>query len=221
MKKTITILGLLAGAVSAYSQGQLQMYDYGGSFAIQVFNLSTGGSVPVTYGGFTVMEEQGNTSGNDNGGNATYSGAPLGAGYDVELLAGPAGTALGSLVPAAGSLVTSWAPNGASSAGYWNAPTNLATVAGVTTTAQVAVAAWQATGPLGAASTLAAAQADGYLWGISSSATTPVGFNSVTPPVLPAGITSFSIASSTPEPSTVALGVIGASAFLMRLRRKQ
>jgi len=30
-----------------------------------------------------------------------------------------------------------------------------------------------------------------------------------------------SAAAVTPEPSTIALGVIGASAFLMRLRRKQ
>jgi hypothetical protein len=34
------------------------------------------------------------------------------------------------------------------------------------------------------------------------------------------GITSFSLATTVPEPSTIALGVIGASAFLMRLRRK-
>jgi len=34
------------------------------------------------------------------------------------------------------------------------------------------------------------------------------------------GITDFSLATSTPEPSTIALGVVGASAFLMRLRRK-
>jgi hypothetical protein len=32
-------------------------------------------------------------------------------------------------------------------------------------------------------------------------------------------MTSFSLAV-TPEPSTIALGVIGASAFLLRLRRK-
>jgi hypothetical protein len=35
------------------------------------------------------------------------------------------------------------------------------------------------------------------------------------------GLTSFSLATAIPEPSTVALGVIGASTFLMRLRRKQ
>jgi len=29
------------------------------------------------------------------------------------------------------------------------------------------------------------------------------------------------LAAATPEPSTIALGVVGASAFLMRLRRKQ
>jgi hypothetical protein len=34
------------------------------------------------------------------------------------------------------------------------------------------------------------------------------------------GLTSFSLATTVPEPSTIALGIVGASAFLMRLRRK-
>jgi len=220
MKKTITVMALLAGAVSGFSQGQIAMFDYGSSFAIQVFAPSTVASpISVTYGGYTVLEEQGNTAGNDNPGSATYTGAPLGSGYDVELLGGPQGTALGSLMPVSGSLITSWLTG--ASAGYWNAPTQVASIPGTTTTATVAIAAWAATGPLGAATTLAAAQADGYAWGISAPATTAtLGFGSVTPPFLPAGLTSFSIAS-VPEPSTVALGVIGASSFLMRLRRKK
>jgi hypothetical protein len=221
MKKTITAMALLAGAVTGFSQGQIQMFDYGGSFAIQVFAKSTTASpVSVTYGGYTVSEEQGNTSANDNPGASTYSGAPLGSGYDIELLAGPSGTALAQLLPVSGSLVTSWLTGGG--AGYWNAPTLIATIPSVTSTAAVAIAAWAATGVDGAATTLAAAQADDYAWGISAPATTSaLGFGSITPPVLPAGLTSFSINTSVPEPSTVALGVIGASSFLMRLRRKK
>jgi hypothetical protein len=222
MKKTITAMALLAGAVSAHSQGQVQMYDYGSAFAIQVFATSTGGSTSYTYNGFTSAGEViGNTSANDNAGSQTYSGAPLGAGYDVCLLGGPAGTALANLTVCAGSTVTAWAPNGVGSAGYWNTSTNLATIAGTSTTATVAVAAWIATGVDGAAPTLLAAQQDGYAWGVSPTGVTgPLGFNSIQPPVLPAGVTSFSL-GATPEPSTIALGVIGASAFLMRLRRKQ
>jgi len=213
-------MALLAGAVSGFSQGQIAMFDYGSSFAIQVFGQSTIASpIAVTYGGYTTLEEQGNTSGNDNPGSATYTGAPLGSGYDIELLAGPAGTALGSLMPVSGSLITSWLTG--ASAGYWNAPSQVATIPGTTTTAAVAIAAWAATGVDGAATTLAAAQADGYAWGISAVGTTSaLGFGSVTPPFLPAGVTSFSL-GTVPEPSTVALGVIGASSFLMRLRRKK
>jgi hypothetical protein len=220
MKKTITAVALLAGAVSGYSQGQIQMNDYVDSFAIQVFAPSTlaASTTAVSYGGFTVSEQQGNDLGNSNPGTATYTGTPLGSAYDVELLAGPAGTPLGNLTPVAGSLVTSWLTG--TSAGYWNAPTLLATIPGVTTTATVAIAAWNNEG--GTITTLAGAQATpADPWGISDTATTSaLGFNTVTPPTLPAGLTSFSL-GTTPEPSTIALGVIGASAFLMRLRRKQ
>lgn len=209
-------MALLAGAVSGYSQGQVQMYDYGLSFAIQVFQPSTPATVAVSWGGNTTMEEQGNTAANDNPGTATYTGAPLGAGYTVELLAGPAGSALSALSEVAGSTVTTWAPNGA--AGYWNTSA-LATIPGITTTAQVAIAAWDNEG--GTVTSLAAAQTAGDPWGISATGTTAaLGYGTVLPPTLPAGVTSFSL-GSIPEPSTIALGVIGASAFLMRLRRKQ
>jgi len=87
------------------------------------------------------------------------------------------------------------------------------------------LAAWANTGALGAANSYAAALADGYAAGLSSVSTgktTLGGFAS--PPMVPGtlsgiGLTDFSLAT-TPEPSTIALGVIGASAFLMRLRRK-
>jgi len=65
--------------------------------------------------------------------------------------------------------------------------------------------------------------------GISTLGTVTAQGGSIAPPFLPGGpnggnpgITSFSLTTTTtPEPSTIALGVIGASAFLMRLRRKQ
>jgi len=212
-------MALLAGAMTGFSQGQISMFDYGSSFAIQVFAPSSAAAstTAVSYGGFTVTEQQGNDAGNDNAGNSTYTGTPLGAGYDIELLAGPAGTALSALQPVAGSLVSSWLTG--TSAGYWNS-TALASIPGVTTTAAVAIAAWN--NEAGTVTTLAGAQATpNDPWGISSEATTAaLGFGSQQPPFLPAGITSFSL-GATPEPSTVALGVIGASAFLMRLRRKQ
>jgi len=212
-------MALLAGAVSGFAQGQISMFDYGATFAIQVFTASplAASTVPVSYGGLTVLEQQGNDAGNDNPGSASYAGTPLGNGYDVQLLAGPAGTLLANLTPVANSLVTTW--NTGSEAGYWNS-TALATITGVTSTAAVAIAAWNNEG--GTITTLAGAEATPNVpWGVSSEATTSaLGFGSQQPPFLPAGLTSFSL-GTTPEPSTIALGVIGASAFLMRLRRKQ
>jgi len=93
------------------------------------------------------------------------------------------------------------------------------------------IAAWFNGG--GTYTTLLAAQ--GATPGTAPYGWSPVGTENVgggtgQPPFLPGlgdtatsagGITSFSLVTPTPEPSTIALGVIGASAFLMRLRRKQ
>jgi hypothetical protein len=219
MKKTLTAIALLAGAATGFSQGQVSMFDYGSSFAIQIFAQEFGatGTTHVTYDGSTVQEVQGNDSADDNAGSTSYTSLPLGTGYDIQLLAGPANTPLASLSPVAGSIVSSW--NTGSAAGYWNS-TLLATIPGVTTTAAVAIAAWNTEG--GTVTSLAAAVADGVPWGISTvDNTAALGFGPQQPPFLPAGVTSFSLGTAVPEPSTIALGVIGASAFLMRLRRKQ
>jgi hypothetical protein len=222
MKKPITAIVLLAGAVSGHSQGQINMNDYSsGLFSIQIFTASTGANIPVTYGGYTVLEVQGNTVNDLNPGATTYSGAPLGTGYEIELLAGAAADSLSQLLPVAGSSITAWTGAGAGG-GYWFAPVNLATIPGITTTATVAIAAWNTEG--GAITSLAAAQAAGDAWGISDTATTgPLGYAPAFPPFLPASLTSFSLGAPatgvTPEPGTVALVVIGASAFLLRLRR--
>jgi hypothetical protein len=70
--------------------------------------------------------------------------------------------------------------------------------------------------------------------GVSSVGTENLGGGTIFPPDLPGtgnpgvtgGITSFNVTSTgvtpppVPEPSTIALGLVGASAFLMRLRRK-
>ena len=217
-------MALLAGAVSAYAQGQVLMFDYGGNFAIQIFSASPSAASPVSvsYGGYTVKEQQGNTPGNDHPGATTYAGTPLGSGYDAELLAGVAGSSLGSLLPVPGSVVTSWLTG--SAAGYWNSPDLLPSIPGVTTTATVAIAAWDNEG--GTIDSLAAAQSAEDPWGISDTATTSaLGYDIVVPPYLPGGLTSFSLGvfnlSVVPEPSTIALSVIGASALVMRLGRKK
>jgi len=224
---------MLAGAATAYSQGTISLLDYGASgFGIVVFAPQASGPVAVTFGGYIANEVQGNptlaASGGleVNAGTTAYTGAVLsGTGYEAQLYAGPAGSTYASGLTAYGTPVNFYA-SGSGFAGMWLAPAvnpvAIGTVA-AGSPAAVAMAAWADTGSKGAANTLAAAQADGYAWGMSAIGTSgnlggppPAG----TPPYLPASLTSFSLGSSVPEPSTIALGVIGASAFLMRLRRK-
>jgi hypothetical protein len=223
MKKTITAVALLAGSVTAFAQGQVAMNDYTGSpFSIEIFQASSvaASTVSVTYGGYTGFEQQGATV-NDLpvAGSTTYTGAPLSTGYNIELLAGVgSGLTLSQLSEVSGSEYSAWFSG--SGGGYWNAGTANPTIPGVTsstTAVTLAIAAWSST-----YSTLAAAEASGVsgVWGISPTASETIGYGTVLPPSLPSGITSFSLATTVPEPSTIALGVIGASAFLMRLRRK-
>jgi hypothetical protein len=91
----------------------------------------------------------------------------------------------------------------------------------------LAIGAWYNNN--GTITSLAAAQAaSGGIYGVSTLGTENTGVNPNPPPFLPTtlsggnpGISSFSLITTTPEPSTIALGLVGASAFLMRLRRKQ
>jgi hypothetical protein len=229
MKRALTVMTLLAGAASVYSQGEVNMLDYGGTFTIQVFNVQAAGesTTPVSYGGFSGTETQGQgpNSALVNPGTTVYdTGSELGAGYSLQLLgAVGSGDALSTLTPQ-GSPITTWYTAGAGLPGFWNSGVNVAiTGSSVGGTATVAIGAWNNEG--GTVNSLAAAQAAGDPWGVSTTGNiASLGGAGGSPPgALPSTITSFSLATTTvvPEPSTVALGVIGASTFLMRLRRKQ
>lgn len=67
MKKTLTltVMTLLAGVATGYSQGQLSFSD-AGSFEIQVYGVQAQAATPVTYGGFTVNEVMGDSSNPNN-----------------------------------------------------------------------------------------------------------------------------------------------------------
>jgi hypothetical protein len=235
MKKTLTVMTLLAGAVSVYSQGAVAMNDYNGGsagFEIQVFTAQSllNSTVPIVDGIYAGFEEQGQTSNSylANPGSTVYhTGAPLGPGYSIGLLALDGGGALLysqlTSVVTLSSPINSWYNNatsvtGGDNYGIWNTPA-VATVAGLATTASVAIAAWQNSGAAGAATTLAEAQADGYAWGLSNIETANLATGDNSPGYLPSTITSFSLAQTVPEPSTIALGVIGASALLFRRRK--
>ena len=224
---------LLAGAVSVYSQGAISLNDYGniGNFSIQVFQPQAPGvGVTVSMNGLTGTEVQGqpNNSYLPVKGTTLYSGnSTIGPGYDVGLLAlanGTTATTYDQLSLVSGTTISTWINNpgltaGNNSLGVWNSSVVAEIGPGSPTTAAVAIAAWQATGSAGAATTLAEAQADGYHWGVSDIVTANLTVGTGSPGFLPTTLTSFSLVSSVPEPSTIALGVIGASALLFRRRK--
>jgi hypothetical protein len=239
MKKTLTAIALLAGAVSGYSQGQISFYNYGGGgtlhAAIYPAQSSAASTYTATYGGFTGTEEVGQSTApieKPGPGTKTYVGTGLsGTAYDAQLLAGPAGiTSLGGSVSSVGLVPVGTVMNfhtQTATLGMINGsqPIVLPTQNYFSGGDQisVAIAAWSSAYP-----TLAAAQASGVsgVWGISPvEQTTVAGGLTVAPstPInMPTTIESFSLANvgvTTPEPSTIALGVLGASSLLFRRRK--
>jgi hypothetical protein len=232
MKKALTVTMLLAGVTSVFSQGQISMSDYGSSFTIQIFNsqsFSGGPWVFVSYGGYSSVEVMGTSANsylNSPGTTVFDANSALGTGYSVQLLAAPGpNDALSSLFPSSAVITTWYTPPGGNPTtglnGFWKSGAN-AIILGAPpgSVATVALAAWDNEG--GTVTGLQQAQAAGDDWGISMTGNTaPLGGDIFPPPNLPSSITSFSLAALIPEPSTITLGVLGASAFLLRLRRHE
>jgi hypothetical protein len=224
MKKLAITISLLAGATVGYSQGVLNWSDYIPAsstpplpaFSITVFSAPPGGA----------EQNLGNTSVDLPPGNAHYTGTPLsGTGNEIGLYVGTTASAAQNAVTSGTPIATA---SFAAGSGGWDFSGSLpATDAAIAPGVAVFVelAAWSTA--VGSPTSYASALSHGDAAGFStvSSGTTSLGGGS--PPATPGtlagiGITDFSLATSaTPEPSTIALGVIGASAFLMRLRRKQ
>lgn len=240
MKKTLTITALLIGAVSGYSQGQMNFtgYNSGNPGSYQIFNVNTinaDNNTTVTYGGYTVSEEQGNTSAasgpsskENPKGSTVYSGTALaGTGFSAQLLAAAGtGDPLSELSPLTGT--------GGGNTGILNFYTATAAagfITGSSTTsipgtstgapgATIAIAAWNNEG--GTVTSLAMAESLGDPWGISALANITTTFTPTTPAALSTASDlnlSFCLGNEIPEPSTIALGVMGASALLFRRRK--
>jgi len=241
MKKIALTISLLAGATAAYAQSTINWSDYiapgslgsasSGGFYIEVFGGGTGGP--------------GNTSSDLPGGTATYTGTPIGLTGGAGGTTGPTGYANAShyeiglysastqagltaaLQGAPGATATFLGGSAGNGAGAWDFGGSLdgsvTTVGSGNTAVWVELAAWYSGG---GATTYAAAVTAGVPVGTSAAgqvteATSPNAPIAWANTLGVAGINDFIVTTATPEPSTIALGVIGASAFLMRLRRKQ
>jgi hypothetical protein len=225
MKKLVMTISLLAGATAGYAQGTLNWSDYDSAissshtpaFSITVFAPQSTGAAPINT--------LGNTSVDLPAGSATYTGAPLsGTGFEIGLYVDSSASAVAADVKSGTPIATS---SFAAGSGGWDFTGSLkATDPSLPSGSAVFVelAAWSTA--VGSPASYAAAVANNDLAGTSlvSSGTTTLGGGG-SPPATPGtlagiGITDFTIGTATPEPSTIALGVMGASAFLMRLRRK-
>lgn len=167
------------------------------------------------------------TTANPNGGGPTPSFSSLSpVSQYITTFATSGGTATGQYL-----IQPNPSPdNGIPGTGYDGSGLHSANGAHILDNANVAVAAWYNGG--GLYTTLAEAQAAGVPWGTSpvvvigglgepaSVETSGIGHTSpATTATEPYGLVSFSL-TATPEPSTIALGVMGVGAFLARRRKK-
>jgi hypothetical protein len=227
MKKLVIAIGLLAGATAGYTQGVVNWTDeVSAAGGLPAFSITIWGPGVFTPG---TGSSPNNTSADSPPGTATYTGAPLsGTGFEVGLYDGTSAGAVAIAVAGGTPIGTSTFLTGAD-AGTWNLNSSLTASDPLNpsgTGVFVELAAWSTA--IGAPTTYAAALADGDAVGLSgvSTGTTTLGGGG-SPPATPGtlagiGIQDFQLSTTVvPEPSTIALGVIGASTFLLRLRRKQ
>jgi len=221
MKKTLTgTLALLAGAFAIHAQGLISLGNYLILSPYIHVNYLSGGHL-VALGGA-----------NSGGGGSQYSSAASEANgnlWTVQLWAATGANQPASALTLAGGVnsvtlangvsdatLSTWYSTGVATVGSGNLGGSQATVelvAWYNGTGITSYAAAQGVVPSGASA----------LANITMGGPQPSG-PTLLPAALPAGVASSGylgdITLTVPEPSTIALGVIGASAFLMRLRRK-
>jgi len=222
MKKSITgAVALLAGAFVAHSQGTVSFGNYAFLSTYVYVSLKSGSTTTPLNGSSTVTTGVPATDVvNGNDWTVALYGAPG---------SGDAASTLVQLDTAGGTPVTAnFAGIPAPSAGEW-ASSEIASVpsTGNGSPATVQLYAWY--NDNGKYTTYALALAAGVPTGFSTTGNVTLGAPPGTPASLPTGTGANQIGSfllsggtiTTPEPSTIALGIMGASAFLLRLRKKQ
>jgi len=138
----------------------------------------------------------------------TFGGAGVGAGFTAELLGGPVGGTLQPLTPTA-----TFRTSPAAALGYINAPASAVVVPGVPAggTAQIVMRAFN-----GATYESSSIRGQSTPITVGPLGGTPPGGAPLTPPNL-VNLQAFELV---PEPSTIALGVLGLAGALLLRRRK-
>jgi hypothetical protein len=238
MKKTLTIISLLVGAAGLHAQGTINWADLvTGQFQINVFspgNTPTvqtqgdaagdlGGPVTQTYPGSVYL---GGTATGTGSGAAGYYNGNL---YTVGLYLDTSATAVANDVKTGVPVATSGiiTTGGQGNGGIWGTSglTSIDSAIAPGTQVYVEIAAWYNGGGATSYATALAAGVPHGEGSVSTSEATLGGQGASGPPatapnIAGLGLTSFDLTTSTPEPSTIALGVMGASAFLFRRRNK-
>ena len=201
MKKLLLIGSVLLVAVSVYGQGTIVYNNrVTGSVVAPVFTNEAPGSM---------VAKTGNRSVDTPAGTQTYSGALLsGPTWRAVLYGGPLGTADASLVPITGS-ETTFRTGGF--VGFITAPATPLAIPGVGegSRARLQLRAFDT--------------ATGLTYDTSLNRGASLSFDSLplggqAPPPNMVGLTAFNVAV-VPEPSTIALGALGAIFFLIRRRK--
>lgn len=222
MKKILLFTASLVVAASAFAQGTVQFNNLvtASSLRFQIYDVEPGNPT---------LGKHGNTSTGQPAGAQTYGGLPLsGTGYTVELWGlvgtGNASNTLTRLAgtsfrtgTAAGFINTALLPGGSSLVPVPNAPIGTA----VQSSGTFQIRAWN--NALGAVTSWAQAVGNPATPRGASEIVTagPLGGTGNPPaadPVL-AGMTSFNLAI-VPEPSAIALGVLGLGTLMFLRRRK-
>jgi len=220
MKKSLTgAVVLLAGAFMAHSQGTVTFGNYtffsaGSYMYVSLGSTKLGGS--ATGPAPTLGNAAAETGNGDDWTVALYGGS--GAGLAPSALSPLIDTSTSAPLQAnladgsSDALVGTWYTGDAGAVpGAFN---------GATATLQVY--AWYNEG--GLITSYSAAQTAGVPTGFSATGNVVLGgpfAGNTSPPTAPANLPQLgNITLTIPEPSTIALGVMGASAFLMRLRKK-
>jgi len=216
MKKNLIIAIALLSAAGAYAQGSIVFNNLVTSVVrAPVYNPEPGN---------TGVQIQGNTATGTPAGSTVYTGGTVsGSGYSAQLYGGTSTTPEGSLAAlgtpvffrtgsAAGFVTTD--PAG----GLANPANVIVPTVAENGIANIQLRAWNNVG-----GTVTSYETSFAQQGINGKSamfqSQPLGGIQTPSPNL-VGLTSFNVHTNVPEPSTIALAVMGASAFLIRRRKK-